>query len=251
MSIVGFDRKIKKEWLDALADQAARGEDVPALRRYLHKLLKEDHPAETARGKTVTVLMRIWVHVPEEHQPIRAQAFDLLKKIRSSDRIWLHWGMCMLAYPLFRGTATATGRLLKLQDEFTLVQLQRRLIDVWGERSTVKRACQRIVRSMIEWDTLADFDGPGHFRAATKLTARSRALQLWFLRAGHSASEAEMVESQQLLNLPSSFPFKLTIGKTDLRRSGHFAMHRQGLDMEMVGMASSGQRQTRQAVTDV
>ena len=247
--VVGFDRRIKGEWLDALADQAAKGEDVPALRHYLHRLLRKDHPAETARGKTVTVLMRIWVHLPPDHLPIREQAFDLLTRIRPDDRIWLHWGMCMLAYPLFRDSATAIGRLLKLQDESTLAQLQRRLIHVWGERSTVKRASQRIVRSMVDWGTLADTNGPGHFSAAPKLATDSKALELWFLRACHSASEAEMVESQQLLSLPSSFPFKLTIAKTDLRRSGHFALHRQGLDMEMVGIKSTTTPKEKKPVT--
>ncbi len=239
-AMVGFDRRIQAEWLDALADQAAKGEGVPALRRYLHGLLKKDHPAKTARGKTVTVLMRIWIHLPPEHLPIREQAFELLKAIRPDDRIWLHWAMCMLAYPLFRDTATAVGRLLKLQDDFTLAQLQRRLVDVWGERSTVKRASQRIVRSMVDWGTLADIDRSRRFRAASQRTTGSKPLQLWFLRACHGACDAEMVEAQQLLSLPSAFPFKLTVGKTDLRRSDHFALHRQGLDMDMV--AANGRR---------
>jgi len=237
--IVGFDRKIKGEWLDALADQAAKGEGITALRQYLHGLLKDDHPADTARGKTVTVLMRIWVHLPPEHLPIREQAFDLLKKIRAGDRIWLHWGMCMLAYPLFRDTATAIGRLLRLQDDSTLSQLQRRLVDAWGERSTVKRASQRVVRSMVDWHTLANIDGPGHFTVAPKLTTHSKALQLWFLWASHAAAEAEIVEATQLLDLPSMFPFKLTVGKMDLRRSPHFTLHRQGLDMEMVEITNT------------
>ena len=239
-AVVGFDRRIHTEWLDALADQVAKGESVPALRRYLHGLLEKDHPAKTARGKTVTVLMRIWVHLPPEHLPIRREAFDLLRSIRPADRIWLHWGMCLLAYPLFRDTATAIGRLLKLHDEFTLTQLQRRLVDVWGDRSTVKRASQRIVRSMIDWGALADIDRSRRFRAAPQRTTASKPLQLWFLRACHTAAEAETVEAQQLLGLPLAFPLKLTITKTDLRRYDHFALHRQGLDMEMVAANGGG-----------
>jgi len=239
-AVVGFDRKIKREWLDALADQVAQGHDAAALRTYLHDLLKADHPGETARGKTVTVLMRIWALVPEEHRAIRQQAFDLLKVIPAADRIWLHWGMCLLAYGLFHDTATSVGRLLKLQDDFTLAQLQRRLVEGWGERTTVKRAFQRIVRSMIEWDTLADSETPGHFQAAEKLTTASKPLQLWLLRASHTANGTELVESDQLLNLPSSFPFHLTVSKSDLRHSTDFTLHRQGLSMDMVEVAKNG-----------
>ena len=57
-AVVGFDRKIKLEWLDAFADRVAQDHDPATLRTYLHEMLESDHPAETARGKTVTVLMR-------------------------------------------------------------------------------------------------------------------------------------------------------------------------------------------------
>ena len=244
-AVVGFDRKIKHDWLDALADRVAQDQDAATLRTYLHDILQEEHPGDTARGKTVTVLMRIWASVPEEHQHIREQAFDLLKSISASDRIWLHWGMCLLAYPLFRGTVTTIGRLLKLQDEFTLAQLQRRLIDTWGERSTVVRAFQRVVRSMVEWNTLADAETPGHFRSNTKLTTKSKPLQLWLLRACHIAEGKEMIEAAQLLSLPSCFPFKITVGKTDVRRSKVFVVHRQGLDMDMVAISNNEAPKTK------
>ena len=237
-AVVGFDRRLKREWLDALADQAAKGADTSSLRKFLHKQLKEDHPGETARGKTMTVMMRIWAVVPAEDRPLRQHAFDLLKVIPAQDRIWLHWGMCVLAYPLFRDTATAIGRLLKLQGEFTLAQLQRRLIGKWGERSTVPRAFQRIVRSMVEWEILADAQSPGHFQPVPAITTNSKPLQLWFLRACHQAGPSEMVEAEQLLSQPLAFPFRLSIKKNDLRRSTDFFIHRQGIDMDMVAVST-------------
>jgi hypothetical protein len=121
-----------------------------------------------------------------------------------------------------------------------LAQLQRKLIDQWGERSTVTRAFQRIVRSMVEWGTLADADTPGHFRAAPAIGTNSKPLQLWFLRACHQAGHKETVEAEQLLSQPLTFPFKLAIKTPDLRRSREFAIHRQGIDMEMVSVVRNG-----------
>jgi len=254
-AVVGFDRKIKREWLDALADRAAQDQDASTLRNYLHQLLESEHPGKTARGKTVTVLMRVWVLGPEKHESLRKRAFELLKSISAADRIWLHWGMCLLAYPLFHDMATAVGRLLKLQDDFTWGQLHRRLVDDWGERTTVKRAVPRVVRSMVDWQTLSDSDDQGDFKVAPLLTTKSKPLQLWFLRASHIAEGTEMLEADQLLSLPSSFPFKLTVKKTDLRRSKEFTVHRQGFNMHMVAVAhnvipKTGGTRTRRTKSD-
>ena len=60
-------------------------------------------------------------------------------------------------------------------------------------------------------------------------------LQLWLLEALLRASAADEIEAQQLLRLPESFPFTLSVGVADLRRHEGFNIHRQGLDMDMVG----------------
>lgn len=235
-AVVGFDRKIKLDWLDAFADRVAQDQDPGKLRSYLHDSLAEEHPAETARGKTVTVLMRIWSRVPDEYLQIREQAFELLKSINSKDRIWLHWGMCLMAYSLFNDSATAIGRLLKLQDDLTLGQVHRRLIQSWGERATVNRAYQRVIRSMVDWDVLTDTGEKGRFASAPQRATRSKRLQIWLLKAAHTANGKELIEANELLTLPCLFPFKLSLSKADLRNSEDFEVHRQGLDMDMVEM---------------
>ena len=79
--------------------------------------------------------------------------------------------------------------------------------------------------------------------------ARSKPLQLWFLKACHLATGCEMIEADQLLSLPSSFPFKFTIAKADIRRSTEFEVHRQGHDLDLVSVASAPRRLEHTAAT--
>src|SRR5208282_829195 len=76
----------------------------------------------------------------------------------------------------------------------------------------------------------------GHFLLARKMTASTPDLQLWLLEALLGASTADEIEAQQLLRLPESFPFTLSVGVADLRRYEGFNIHRQGLDMDMVAL---------------
>ena len=68
------------------------------------------------------------------------------------------------------------------------------------------------------------------------MTASIPDLQLWLLEALLMASAADEIEAQQLLRLPESFPFTMSVGVADLRRHEGFNIHRQGLDMDMVAL---------------
>jgi predicted small integral membrane protein len=153
--------------------------------------------------------------------------------------------MCLIAYPLFNDMAASIGRLLKLQDDVTWGQLHRRLVDGWGERTTVKKAVPRLVSSMVDWQVLEPTDARGHFVATPQRSTRSKRLQVWLLAAAHVGQGKELVEANELLTLPCLFPFKLTVSKADLRNSKDFELHRQGLDMDMVEMPNGQPKRSR------
>lgn len=100
---------------------------------------------------------------------------------------------------------------------------------------------------MVDWGTLKDANVPGRFHGVARLTTESKPLQLWYLHVSHIAAGKELIESGQLINLPSSFPFKITVGKVDLRQSDDFAVIRQGVDMDMVAVTNHGVSETQNA----
>ncbi len=234
--VVGIDRKIKRAWLDAVLDRLAQTTDEAELRAFLDQHLKEELPGKESRAKTAGIILRIWSGIPTERVALRDRAVALLPRISGQERIWLHWGMTALAYPFFRDTAEVVGRLLALQDDFTTAQVQGRMLTTWGDRATSKEAAQKLITTLVDWEVLRSTKTKGHFLLARKMTASIPDLQLWLLEALLGASAADEIEAQQLLRLPESFPFTLSVGVADLRRHEGFNIHRQGLDMDMVAL---------------
>lgn len=234
--VVGIDRKIKRAWVDAVLDRLTQTTDEADLRSFLDKQLKPELPGKESRAKSTGIVLRIWSGIPPERIALRDRAVALLPRISGQERIWLHWGMTALAYPFFRDTAEVVGRLLALQDDFTTAQVQARMLTTWGDRATSKEAAQKLITTLVDWEVLRSTKTKGHFLLASKMTASIPELQLWLLESLLAASAADEIEAQQLLRLPESFPFTISVGVADLRRYDGFNIHRQGLDMDMVAL---------------
>lgn len=233
-STIGFDRRVKLAWLDATAWKVGMGEDVADIRRYLNKLLGTEGEAKEACRKTITVLTRIWARVPDEHRALWRRGLELVLESDAETRLWLHWGMTLLAYPFFRDIAAIIGRLLTLQDEVSLKQISRRVEERWGERSTVRTACRRVVRSMVDWGVLRDAGPKGVYIPAAKKQTGAEGVQLWFLEALLRSEATAAIPLSQLLNMPSAFPFHLDVSVVAMRQQ--FEIQRQGLDLDMVAV---------------
>jgi len=231
---IGFDRRVKLQWLDAAARKAATETDTIEVRKYLDDFLQSECQSKEARRKTITVLTRIWARVPQKHRSLQERALGVLTEDCSDERLWLHWGMTLVAYPFFRDIADIIGRLLALQNDVSLEQIYRRLAERWGERSTVRRASQRVVRSMVDWGVLQDTKVKGVYIPATKKAPATVNVQLWFLEALLHAEVTQGVILQQLPQLPTAFPFHLDISVAAIRQSKRFEIERQGLDLDMV-----------------
>lgn len=234
--IVGISHRLKRAWLDAVLDRLVQTTDEKELRSFLDKRLREELPGKDSRAKASGILLRIWSGIHPENVALRDRAVALLPSISGQERIWLHWGMTALAYPFFRDTTEVIGRLLALQDDFTTAQVQGRMLTTWGDRATSNEAAQKLITTLVDWEVLRSRKTKGHFLLARKMTASIPDLQLWLLEALLRASAADEIEAHQLLRLPESFPFAVSVGVADLRRYEGFNIHRQGLDMDMVAL---------------
>jgi len=232
--IVGLDRKLQLDWLDVTVGLCRENLDTGAIAGYLRQRLEREIAGVEAQSKTITVLLRIWVNVPVEDVWLRDEALHLAVQVSPEERLWLHWGMSLLAYPFFRDMAATVGQLSRLQGTCSQAQVQRRMIENWGQRTTLQRAIRRLLRTFVDWDVLRDTDVRGNYEVASPRRTESRALALWFLDCALRANEAEQVSLRELGQLSYAFPFDLLPFTNDVRRSERFEVTRQGLDLEMV-----------------
>lgn len=234
---IGFDRRIDVDWLDAAAAQTAADVSPNEMRCYLWNLLDgvvRGDKFNSARGKTVTVLNHIWGEVPASAAALRDRAIAQLSTSTAEERLALHWAMMVGTYPIFTDVAIATGRLLALQGSFSLAHLTRRLVDTWGERSTLKRAAQRIVRSMIQWGILQDTTMRGMYASVVRRRAVRPAVGAVLIEALLLDAEEATISLNQLNGHPALFPFEVDINAGQVRGLSQFRVHRQGLDTDVV-----------------
>lgn len=114
---LGFDRKLELAWLDAAAAAAARGDDVATAREQLFAVLDGvvagDGP-HSGRGKTITVLSRIWL--APALTDLGKRAISALDGAASpAERLAIHWAMCAATHPFFVDVVAAVGRLVRMQ----------------------------------------------------------------------------------------------------------------------------------------
>lgn len=233
---IGLDRPIHIEWLDAVAGRLAASATAKEARDYAWHLLEgvvAGKTAQSARGKTLTVLSRVWLTVPAAAEALRDSAVPLIGRASADERLAIHWAMMSAAYPFFVDIAANAGKLIGINGEFSLSQLTRRLIDVWGDRSTLRPAAQRTVRSMVQWGVLRDAKRPGQYLPLQKrIVVSAEAAEL--LVEGLLIASGRGMPLNQLLTHPAAFPFDVRLGPTHLRRSPRLRLHRQGDQTDFV-----------------
>jgi len=234
--IVGFDRQLKRDWLNTTLAFVQAGLSPDEVRLRLNDALSDAITGPESRRKAIIVLTRLWCRVPAQDRHLQERAIDLAAQIRSDELLWLHWGMSLLAYPFFRDSAAIVGQLGHLQGPFTYAQVQRRMFETWGQREMLPRALNRLLRTLTEFKVLQETHGRGGYAPGPVHQTQNQALALWLIECSLHAHEAEQVPLSELGRLPYTFPFDLAPHLVAVRRSDRFEITRQGLDLEMVSI---------------
>jgi hypothetical protein len=232
---IGFDRKIRLNWLDLAAGAVRDTKDATVVNATLNRSLATEVSGSQARRKTINVLTRIWLRVPEAHQSLRDEALVLWVNVTEPERVWLHWGLALLAYPFFRDVVATAGRLIRLQEEFTLAQVHRAVVSRWGERATLKYAVPRVLYSLSDWKILTHLDQQeGRYTIVGKCESGIPEMALWLLEAALRTYPADALPLYDLQRLPELFPFALAVGSGEIHSSARFLIVQEAGNTELV-----------------
>ena len=237
---IGFSQRIHLDWLEYTANLVLAGnpreEIVAALgERLKEKLSVGNQPERGNRDKAITILTKVWVTVPRELQSLRDEGLYHLRRRGPSDRMLVHWCMCMAVYPFFGTVADAVGRLLRLQGTAGAAQVQRRLRERFGERETVARAARRILRAYIDWGVLQETYENGLYRGTAKRAMDAPQLAIWAIKAMLFVAGNNPRSASALLRGPHLFPFDMVLpSMKDLEACEALEISRHGLDQEVL-----------------
>ena len=117
---IGFSQRIRLEWFEQTANLILAGNDKATINDSLQDLLQDKVSVggKSVRGnreKVITILLKTWLTVPRELEKLRDEGLEILQGLPRKDRIAVHWGMALAAYPFWGAVAAHTGRLLRLQ----------------------------------------------------------------------------------------------------------------------------------------
>lgn len=248
---IGFSQRVRLEWLERTANLVMAGNGKAAVNDALQELLKDKvsvgGQAERGnRGKTITILVKTWLTVPNELEALRDEGLELLKRVPRSDHLAIHWGMVAAVYPFWSEVATQVGRLLKLQASAAAAHIQRRVLEQYGERETVSRAARRVLRSYLDWGVLQETGKKGIYAVGTTSSVDDPRRIAWLAEAALHARVAGSAPLRDLLDSPSFFPFRIKrIHAESIKAaSSRLDILRHGLDDDLVMLRKHRKRDT-------
>ena len=100
--VIGFNRRVDLKWLGYTVRLFTGGHDESKiheeLSEYLSSKLSISSSAKRgSREKTITLLLKTWVRVRPEIEPLRDDGLELLESLPKSQHLAVHWGMTMAA----------------------------------------------------------------------------------------------------------------------------------------------------------
>ena len=232
---IGFSRTILLDWLDVTASMCVQKMEPLGIRQHLADTISGTVTGTDAQRKTIDVLSAIWVKTEKTAPSLRQEALALFPTLSTSEeRLWLHYGMTLVCYPIFRKVTAAIGQISRTEEIITRKMIKDRIAGEYGHLGALDRSVERIIASLTNWGALAHTEQKQNYRIILHQLIASESLQSWLLTCALQAHPSDAIPFDDLVHLPELYPFSITLGVDSLRRDGRFEVQRQGGRLDMI-----------------
>ncbi|HBO2913632.1 hypothetical protein [Pseudomonas aeruginosa] len=203
--LIGFDRYVDIEWCRIALDAAATQSSIEVVRDQVATML----PGIESQRKTLDVLKRLSTKPFDHLADFISRGIAIYKRQGQCVVLPLVWGASIASYPFFGKTSETTGRLLALQGDCSIKELQRRMAEQYGDRSGIERAVTRVVQTQTNWQALTRDETAKRVIKRQAVLIEDDELTSWLIEAAvRYAGKPVPVPSLQSLSV--LFPFSLT-----------------------------------------
>jgi hypothetical protein len=210
---IGIKQVIRYEWMEHTLNLLASGMQKDEIRKELVVYLSEKRGsgeagkrAEYTMSLAVSVLMNTWAAPKKNLLPYRNKWLRYAEKHPVYQTG--HWAMISAAYPFWFNICHVFGSLFKLQDKIKKSQVMNRIYEVLGERNTVERCSQYVIRSLVSWGIIKDLNTKGVYEKGCTIAVNDIYLVSLLLEAALYAIPGERFQMSALLNCPAFFNFQ-------------------------------------------
>lgn len=233
--LVGFERHIELDWLNRTAGWIIEKKSAKEIHALIDEYLEPLIQGDTSRRKTKNVLSGAWVKCGDREREFKTLAEKLYIHSSRDEKIAIHFGMLIASYPFFYELSKILGRLFRLQQSIPSDQFYHRVIQVFGDRDSIKRAAARYLQSLSQWGLLDSTDKLA-IKPGQKMTLHSSELITWMLSSVFFSQGESRLAVEELKADPAWFPFEIDSDEFKANAVGFIEILHQGYGNTIIGL---------------
>lgn len=226
---VNYSRHIEAHWLDQTALWVAEGLNKQELHDKINSMLSPLINCKVNLGKTRNQLTSLWFDKNDSvSNEFSEFAVEYVKEGHDIPLV-IHWGLLIAKKKFFADVARFIGRNSKLNDSFTYAQVQKRMVELYGDTETVKRGLRSVLKTMVDFGVLQRSNARSYQVNPNDLAVPNK-LMNWLLCALLFSEDIMSRTLSDIIDDAIWFPFELSIEPEDIDKQW-FEVHQQGYEL--------------------
>lgn len=226
---VGMSRNITLEYLNKVIELMNTEEDQGLIKESLQEHISFYIQDKTNINKTVNILTNIWISDTDDNKRIKTYARKIVTKSSETTKLVASWCMMLISYSVFKDIASTVGKLDDMQLELTSKVIKEKMLDSWGERTTLIHAIPKNIKTMKDINVLEPLKN-GVYKSKKYEVKDSEAVILIVATLIYLKKKLYL-SIDELINDEAMFPFKYNIDLEMLQESKLFSFDRFGGEM--------------------